>query len=655
MCIDLTLTRREWMTMAAAAAATTLTPAWGAKSGAVQTFSDHFTPVAPGAVKLQGLLGKHVDSLSDRLDTGQSAAYLEPFTNPSDTKGWRAEHIGKWLEAAGNYARYKRDDTLRGETDRVVATLLKVQQPDGWLGSYVPELRFHNYDWAANVDRKYTPYWMGPFYDVWCHALTILGLLNHYEASRDGRVLDAARKMADLLAATFGPGKQDIMLINHDHGFGPAASILPMARLYLLTGDRRYLDFCRYVIGEFGRAGKVPIKVARTVTAQYPFTPAAHIKHCEFELCLMGMGTLYRATGEGDLLATMLNIYNGYFAPLNGISPMHGFRVPVDGREIPDTLYGFLETCDIVPMTRWFVEMAQISGDSRYLDAMEWQVYNALLSRDLPDGKVWPGVGAPTGHLFHCCSSMLSVGLSLLPSWTYFRTPTGILVNFYESSELTTVLGGTNVRIVQTTEYPLDGRVNITVNPEHAARFDLLLRIPQWSRNAQVLVNGKPERQARIEPGQMARISRRWQSGDTVSLALDVSAKAVKHVLTRTGREEVLTVERGPLILAAIAERNRGVELASLRVSAGASDVVPMEPTEELKAVRSDIVGFRAPMLSVHSGASEKVEAVLVPYAYAKVSDKPIPAPNELVISVYGEDGVGPNVRVEFPAASEGA
>lgn len=76
------------------------------------------------------------------------------------------------------------------------------------------------------------------------------------------------------------------------------------------------------------------------------------IKHCEFELCLAGLCQLYRGTGDQDLFATCQNIYDGYFAPLTETICFHGFKTPPPGMRVPDTYYGFLETCDIVPMLR---------------------------------------------------------------------------------------------------------------------------------------------------------------------------------------------------------------------------------------------------------------------------------------------------------------
>jgi DUF1680 family protein len=316
---------------------------------------------------------------------------------------------------------YNKDARLRAAVDDVVDRLIKLQQPDGWLGSYAPEYRFHNYDWKKNAGKKNEPFGDGPYYDVWCHYLTMGGLIRDYEATGSQHALHAAKKIADLLIATFGEGKQDMMLINHDHGFGPGVGVFPISKLYLLTGDVRYRDFAKYVTTQYGRKGKVPIMMTGTVDAQYPFPGWAQIKHCEFELCLAGMCQLYRATGDPDLFATCRNIYDGYFAPLTETMCMHGFETPPPGMRVPDTYYGFLETCDIVPMLRWFMEMARITGDSQYLDALEWYLYNSLLSRDLPNGRVWPGIDVPTGSFLHCCYSMLSVGLSYIPNWVYMK------------------------------------------------------------------------------------------------------------------------------------------------------------------------------------------------------------------------------------------
>jgi len=613
--------------------------------------SDQFTPVESDQVKLTGLLGKHVAAVPGRLFQGQRETYLNVFEHPTDTNIWQAEHIGKWLESACNTMAYTHDAKLRLLVDQTVDRLIQLQQPDGWLGSYAPEYRFHKYDWKANVDKKYVPFYNGPFYDIWCHYLTMGGLMRYYEVTGSQPALDAVRKIADLIIATFGEGKQDLMLINHDHGFGPGVGIFPFSELYLLTGDGRYRDFANYITTQYGRQGKVPIQMTATSKEGYPFPEWAQIKHCEFELCLAGMCQLYRGTGDPQFFATPQTLYMGYFAPLNETASLHGFKSPPPEMRVPDTYYGFLETCDIVPMIRWYVEMSRITGDSQYLDAVEWNLYNALLSRDLPDGSVWPGLDVPQTNIFHCCYSMLVVGLSYIPNWAYFATPNGILVNLYESSVLSTRIGDVPVKIEQTTEYPLDGTVKLKIKPERPAQFDLFLRIPKWCQGARVLVNGKRVDGAAPMPGTLFKISRQWKTGNTVELVLDMPGHAVRRDFANHPGHQVMTLERGPLLLAATAKLNPGVNLEAIAPVVAANGTLQLEPLSKLKAVNTSTARFRAAASTngAAGGKAPRPSFVVTPYTFSGVSDKPVPPPKEGVFNVYSEDGVGKDVRVEFP------
>lgn len=615
--------------------------------------ADQFTPVEPGQVKLTGLLGKHVDSVPRRLLNGQREAYLAVFEHPTDTNIWQAEHMGKWLETACNTMAYNHDPKLRHLVDETVDRLIQLQQPDGWLGSYAPEYRFQNYDWNANVDKKYVPFYNGPFYDIWCHYLTMLGLMRYYEITGNQPALAAAEKIGNLIIATFGPGKQDLMLINHDHGFGPGVGVFPFSKLYLLTGDVRYRDFANYITTQYGRPGKVPILMTTTNKEGYPFPEGAQIKHCEFELCLNGICQLYRGTGEEKYLATAHNLYEGYFAPQNETLSLHGFKAPPPGIRVPETYYGFLETCDIVPMLRWYVEMARITGDSQYLDAVELNLYNALLSRDLPDGSVWPGLDVPKTNYFHCCYSMLGVGLSYIPSWIYFTTTNGILVNLYEASTLSTRVAGVQVKLEQTTEYPLAGTIKLKIQPQRPATFDLCLRIPKWCQGARVLVNGEPLESAKPMAGEIFKINRHWKSSSTVTLILDMPARAESRELARNTGQRVMILERGPLLLALTAKLNPGLDLDTIQPVIENGELIKLKAMNKLNAINASSMRFRAEATIagdfLENSKQNHTAIFLTPYAYSGVSDKPVPPPQEGVFNVYSEEGAGKAVRVEFP------
>jgi uncharacterized protein len=609
---------------------------------------DKLTPVDIAQVRLSGLLGRYVASVPQRLTNGQGEAYLGVFEPPTDTGLWRAENAGKWLEAACNTWKYAHDEGLRRTMDSYAARLMALQQQDGWLGNYVPEVRFHKVDWnGLGLTAGQFPGKDGEnfFFDVWNHVVTMLGLIRYSETTGDRRALDAACRISDLFVATFGDGKQDIMAINWDWGQNPGTVIYGMARLYGMTGERRYLDFCRYVMRRYGEKDTVPIYLTDARASAYPFGEWAHIlKHCEFELHLMGLCELHRLTGDKAALVTCENVYDGHYAPQMATLCLHGFKAPPPGVRVPNTYYDNLETCDVPTIIRWFVELARLTGEARYLDAVEWNLYNALLPRSLPDGAVVPfpgevkaalGVDAvkSTHDIWHCCYSMLPVGLSYIPAWCYFSVPGGILVSLYEPSTLATEVGGVRVRIEQHTRYPVEGAVELSVDPEAPATFDLLLRIPGWCRKAEVLVNGRSIGGPGPTPGSLARVRREWHKGDRVSLALDMPARLVRREYAGNPVRRCLTVVRGPLILALPGRLNPGVDLDSVGLQAESDGTVRVEAIDVKDPSGLGSIGFRGTGLLAAQGAGRKAgttfPVVLVPYAGAGA-------------------GTGDKLRVEF-------
>ena len=591
-------------------------------------------------MRLTGLLGKHVASvLENRLLNGQSEAYIGVIEHPEDKQGWRAEHVGKWIETACNMWQYTQDAALQRELSSFVGRVTKMQQPDGWLGSYAPELRFHKMDWDS-----FDPSQGLISFDLWCNHLTMGGLIKAYETTGEERALDAARRIADLIVATFGEGRQDIVKPQHDRGIGSASVIYQMARLYEITGEPRYLAFCRYIVRQYGRTGHIPIRMTEIPDRGYPFPGWAHVKHCEFELNLMGLGELHRLTGERAPLVTCQNIYDGGYAPQVETACLHGFKAPPAGVRAPRTYYDYLETCDVPTILRWFAQMAQLTGDSVYLDALEWNLYNTFLSRNLPDGSVWPGhqeirdgVRQRTGmtsDITHCCHSMLPLGLSLIPSWCYFEGPSTVLVNLYEPSTLATQMAGAQVRIEQDTRYPWDGMITLSVEPARPVAFDLLLRIPGWCKAAQATVNGDSTTQLRStqdgssqpQPGTLFRIRRTWSKGDRVSLRLEMPTQATRRVYADSEGRPVLTLARGPLLLALTERLNPGLRLEVVSPLVEGGDQVAIESAPANDPAGIATAAFYATGITIVEEAGQdvyrRVPIVLAPYADAGFGDR---------------------------------
>ena len=130
------------------------------------------------------------------------------------------------------------------------------------------------------------------------------------------------------------------------------------------------------------------------------------------------------------------------------------------------------------------------------------------------------------------------------------RARNEILVNLYNQSSASVQLNPKNkVIIEQTTTYPESGQIEITIQPEKSETFTLALRIPAWSSNTSVQVNGLTVEG--IQSGTYQKITRDWKSGDKVILNLDMSGR----LISLNGHQAIL---HGPVLMARDSRFNDG-------------------------------------------------------------------------------------------------
>ncbi len=154
---------------------------------------------------------------------------------------------------------------------------------------------------------------------------------------------------------------------------------------------------------------------------------------------------------------------------------------------------------------------------------------------------------------FHCCYN-LHMGWPKFVQGSWMATADGGLVALaYGSTEVTTLIGGTVVRVVEDTDYPFADVVRISLHPEGAVRFPLRLRVPAWARAPRLRVNGEPMNA--VPAGQFVTLDRLWQAGDEVVLELPAGVEV------RQGLNGTATLLRGPLVFSLRLEQ-RGRSLA---------------------------------------------------------------------------------------------
>ena len=186
---------------------------------------DAVEPLDPTAVHVQGWLGARIDAnVRARLEVVDTVPLLAGYLKRPGDHPWIGEHVGKWLHAATLAWAYTGDPALRQKLDQVAAQLISAQEPDGYLGTYAPGQRFGLYP--------------GADWDVWSHKYNLIGLLTYYRYTGNEPALAAARRIGDLLIATF-PAKESILAAGTHEGMAATSVLEPMVLLYRVTGDER--------------------------------------------------------------------------------------------------------------------------------------------------------------------------------------------------------------------------------------------------------------------------------------------------------------------------------------------------------------------------------------------------------------------------------
>ena len=179
-------------------------------------------------------------NVEKRLLTLDLDMILDSYVNRPGPHWWAGEHIGKFLHAATYAWRFTGDDRLMERMDYAVKSLIATQLPQ-WLP--------RNICWKISNSQRATA-WPGtpPVWDVWAHKYNIIGLLSYYQATGDKKALQAAQRAADLMYENFVVKKKSMRLASSHVGMASTSVLEPIAVLYRLTGESRYLEFSHYII-----------------------------------------------------------------------------------------------------------------------------------------------------------------------------------------------------------------------------------------------------------------------------------------------------------------------------------------------------------------------------------------------------------------------
>jgi DUF1680 family protein len=223
------------------------------------------------------------------------------------------------------------------------------------------------------------------------------------------------------------------------------------------------------------------------------------------------------------------------------------------------------------------------TADSLYGDSMETVLYNTILGARLiqPDGvsfyysdynqdasKSWYGQKWP------CCSGTFPQLTADFGISSYFATPRGLAVNLYAPSRVSWKQNSANLALTQSTSYPDNGDISLTLSADRQQQFPLFLRIPAWAGPAtRVLINGRPAPHATPQPGTWLTLHRTWRNGDRIELTLDMPLRLLP---LDPQHPDLVALAHGPVVLFAVLPTPKSFTppqlLAARRASSASSD-----------------------------------------------------------------------------------
>ena len=490
--------------------------------------------------QIDGLLGYRMNvNLEKRLLQIDSGILLSGFKHRPGSQTWIGEHVGKFLFSASKTYAYTQDARIKHLMDDMVRKYIACQMPDGYLGTYLLKDR-----WTA--------------WDVWAHKYAIIGLLNYYSVTGYKPALQAAERAADLICRTFGDekGKRDLMTAGEHNGLAPGSILEPMVDLYRYTGNKRYLDFCKYIF----RAFEQPTgpKIVSQLEKYGDVTKVGDAKAYEMLSCFLGILKYYKLTGEEKYLPLLetawTDITKNRLFITGTSSDDEIFQEPHVLRAENSDKMG--EGCVTVTWIQFNLQLLQITGEPKYAEQLERSVYNHLFAAENPQTGCVSYYTALQGAKpyrcdqgFSCCLSSVPRGISLIPEMMGGKINNAFTVLFYENGVATASVKANdksivNLKLQATTKFPLEGKVDYKVSLSKPAAFAINFRVPEWSENFTATIGGK---QWHGKKGELLSINKKWSTGDRIFISFDMPLQVLPGGLSYPNS---IAFKRGPQIMA---------------------------------------------------------------------------------------------------------
>jgi hypothetical protein len=491
--------------------------------------------------------------------------------------------IAKWIEGAAYTLVTRPDSALENRIDALVDEIERGQTPEGYFNiHYLTKNRASRFTERGD-------------HELYCAGHLMEAAAAYYRAAGKRKLLDIMCRYADYIEQEFMIKERPV----HFQTPGHEEIELALVKLYEVTGEARYLNLAKFFIDRrgvndeekltFTWYGKeyaqdhLPVREQKTaeghaVRALYLFSGMADIARlCNDHALRSACEALF-----DNIVNKRMHVTGGLGGNYHGESFSYDYDLPNE--------LAYTETCASIAMAFFARRMFAMTGEAKYMDALELMLYNAIpaglsVSGDRffytnplemhPErrdyhlqrgrGQYTPEYERPADFSCSCCPPNVIRFFASVKSDMYRVEPERIYINLYGSS----VFECKGLRIEQQTEYPWQPEVTIKIQTDKPLRTALFLRVPSWCKSYAVTVNGSNYHQAETVNG-YCPLNREWQDGDTVRLGFDMPVREVyahPQVHYNAGRA---AVKRGPVVYCAESADNKMfIKSAVIKKNAG--------------------------------------------------------------------------------------
>ncbi len=493
--------------------------------------------------------------------------------------------IAKWLEAVGYTLAAHRNEKLEELADDVIDLIAAAQQPDGYMDTYFiieePGMKWKN---------------LCEGHELYTAGHMIEAAVAYYKGTGKRKFLDCVIKLADLICKTFGPEKDKI------HGYPGHQEIeLALVKLDDLTGQKKYMDMAKYFLDIRGTGKNYFIEERkhpgyRNIFPELEdYDPLYSQSHKPVRQQETAEGHAVRAVymysamadvaekyKDDEMLSACRKLWDNIVEKrmyITGGIGSSGFmeRFTTD-YDLPNDC-NYSETCASIGMAMFGIRMANITGESKYADVVELELYNNILAGIALDGRsffyVNPLRVKPANCMEHtsrehvkavrqkwfgvaCCPPNIARTLASIGQYIYGVGDNEIYLHLYVSNTAELAFSGQQVELQVETEMPWAGKTKIKTRGIRE-KTDLNIRVPEYAENFKIYMDGKEQETAIING--YAKLSLQKDEDIVIAFGFRVRfMKANTEVGFNIGRT---AIKRGPIVYC-FEEKDNGRNLDSI-------------------------------------------------------------------------------------------